>query len=805
MRTLIITICLLAVALTTAAQDAREPAVSPNGLYILTDFGDVAKRQAAEETLKRAGQWIRAHGGGMLIVPAGAAADMVIRNNFQTKREDKGPYITILDMRDGLPTLWPTQLGATKSFFDNGWTSMKIERILDTHQDYLPQWGSYYMVDLYNAVTRGSSSILRRCEAVKFGEETRFYPQGIRGIFHDQRMTFQFPGVKSTTGDAYPRITAIRWDPERKQHYFLAEATVAETTRGWLSNKSNVGVLGIHSTHNTDSQSFDFGVWRTQYGHGDTFLISGTYVYQGDVISTDGDEQGHVFNAEIEQDPTPFSGVVEAVDWARDAIIFRPGNKNAHKLGTSRGIINMNREKWLTAGTVKIIAPEEWSGMMTANPKYTARMAEFVRDGIDVTAFELTYTEGGKTRSSLTTWDGKPMRSFRSVYQGRAYPSLIHDGVNWLGGRIIASADCGWTDAVVGRYFAVAEKGEYLASGDGGGYYLNSAEDTYRWYLIRAFTRNPDGTCVIRIERVRYATEAAGAPTLYNADNYTWDGHERPLRYIIAPGAYATDIADGWKKAGMWESGSCSAADPRTIKVIASPDRGTRFDFAPGDPITQAVGADPRLPTGLRIREFNKIPTSWPTGAIEVMNFGLVSNGAGLVINGTGVDAASIQQRKDRRPPYENGVFINTVTGAGIRFGADVLEGALVFEQPFSAQPITWHHAGGASRLTVDPVTGDMAIAGSDLNLRAVKALGGLSATGTAARNLRGINVPVGRGEVRLRVVFATPEADGNYALHVQPNWNTNDWVVEKTATGFEAAFSSAAPAGAVIDWQLIR
>ncbi len=765
--------------------------VASNGVYRLTDFGDVARKDAAQKTLDLACGWIVEHGGGILVVPPQTARDLVIRNAYQKERtyDMARPSVTIVDNRSGSATLYPPQMGDRVVHGEQGWSGLRINRIMDA--DPLPFWGTQNLLEIYNAVIRGSSSVLRPVKFEKHGAEWRCYPETIRGIFPGQ--VFKDVAI----------VKDVRWDSARQLAYFTTDTPgLVEGKSYWISNKNNIGTMEIRTSHNTDSQAFDFHVFRQQYGIGDTFLISGTYEYQGDVASTYGDEQGHVFNAEIEQDPTPFSGEVESVDWARNALIFKPGSRNANKLGMSRGIINLNPKKWITAGSVFIVPAEELSGLLVANPKYKGRAGDYVTNGIPVADFDLTYAEGGKTLASLTTWDGKPFRTLRYPFRGRAYPSLIHNGVNWLGGRILGSADCGWTPAVVGRFFAVAEPGEYLTNQDGGGYRCNATSDTYRWYLIRSFTKNPDGTCAIRVERVRYAATLT-IPTLYREENNTWDGHERPLRYIIAPGAYAMDIADGWTENMAQGPG---AADPRTITLAAGPDRGTPFDFAADDPITQAIGADPFHPSGLRIRLFNKVPTSWTTGTIELENFGLVSSYAGLNLSGGPIDRdARKKSAKDGKPAFLNGVSINAVTEAGIRFGADCTEGALVFEQPVHSQAMLWRHAAGDTELVVDNQSGELRVTGGEVTLPTVKGLSGISATAVAAHNLRGIDVPVPAGAKRLEVVFSVPEADATYAVSVLPAWFTQVRLAEKTAKGFSVEFSEAAEAGKTVDWQLIR
>ncbi len=780
-----------------------EVAVGMDGTYLLSDFGEIRKMPAAGETLDKAAAWITAHGGGVLVVPAGTAKELVIRNQYQTLRPNAvTPVLTIIDRRGGMVVTHPPQIGLTMPFEFSGWTGTKTDRTLDTYPDFLPHWGSHTVSAINNTVLRGSSSVLRTCEVVKkAGSEVWVYPETIRGIFPAQRLSFTMPGVSTSI-----EVKDIYWDTARKQSYFTADIPEVQANgAGQLSNKSNVGSMLITTAHNADSQSFDFHVWREQYGHGDAFVISGWFAYQGDVMSSRGDENGVVLNAEIEGDIDAFTAKVESVDWANDALKFATGARNANKLGTSRPLINLNEKKWITAGSVLIVGAEDWSGMIVRNPAVQNKVDDYITWGITPDRFPMTYTDEQGHHPSLTTWDGKPVREFRYVYKGKTYPSLITRGANYLGGRIIGSPDCGWTPEVVGRFFAVAEEGEYATARDGGSYFCGGpAANVYRWYLIRAFKKNADGTCEIRIERVRFASVAAGGPTLYNDDNYTWDGHERPLKYIIAPGAFVSDIAEGWKE-GM--NSSPGADHPRTLKLADGPYRGTATDFAPGDPVVQAVGADPVFPRGVRIRQFNKIPSSWPTSAVEISNFGLVSTSAALLIGGDGmVDRdIALASRKDHKPAHGSALAIESVTGAGIRFSADVTEGALVFEQPVHEQPLVWKSAAGKTVLMVNPKNGNMSVSGGEVALPTVKGLSGISATSVAANNLRGINVPVKEGAQMLAVVFPANEPDANYSLTVQPNWFTLDRVVRKANNGFIVSFSTPAPKGAVVDWQLIR
>jgi hypothetical protein len=779
----------------------RAVEVSRNGEYALGDFGDIRTAASAQATLEQACRWIIDNGGGVLVVPTTAPEELVVQNSYQNDRES-GPTVTILDRRKGYEI---THLPAVGQRTPTGWYGAYDYRLINMQPRGLPFQGTHEMQGLRNAVVRGASSYMQlTSEAVEKGADRRIYVPSIRGIFVGQYLTLT--GQRGAYQPPFDRIwvKSIGWDAERKLNYLVADLEHDHPAGCILYNKHVTGSMNISSTANADNQTMELQVTRRQYAHGDSFLISGNYIYQGDVFSGLGDEQGVVLNAEVMQDPDPFHSVVESVDWADDALVFAPGPCNVQKLATSRAIINMNSNKWITGGHVVIVPPEDWGGHTIHNPAYDAKA--FVDDGIDLAKFSYTFKKDGEEAPSITTWDGHPLRRFTYAYQNKAYPSLVDGWVNNLGGAIIGSADCGWTEDVVGRFFAVADAGECLTPGakDLGVVYQSKLERTqYRWYLIKQFRKNADGTCRIKIERIRYAAGDAGAPNLYNADNYTWEGHVRPLSYIIAPGAYAYDVGDGWRDR---DHGVAEKSDPRIIRVVPNADRGTAFDFAAGDPIEQAIGADPALPMPIRVRVYNNVPDTMAHGMIELINWGTVSMSAGINLVGGGHNRDAIANRKDRKPFYGTGLHIGSVVGTGVRFGADVTEAALLFEQPNQrAQPLLWRHTGGETTLTVDPRGGEMSIAGSPLRVASVQGIEGLSATTVSARNLRGMDVAVPKGAKTFTIQFGQPEADARYALNIQPNWLTQDAVIEKTANGFTVEFSGPAPAGAALDWQLIR
>jgi hypothetical protein len=351
----------------------------------------------------------------------------------------------------------------------------------------------------------------------------------------------------------------------------------------------------------------------------------------------------------------------------------------------------------------------------------------------------------------------------------------------------------------------VDDPSEYLdpANDSGAGYTNGPQTRVYRWYEIQKLEERPDGTKRIYVERTRWNSVNGVAPKLYDFDNYTWSNHDRPLKYIIAPGAYVADISRAWTNSSYSE-GQVSPDSPRTLKLAPGGDVGTRFDFEKGDPIIQAIGQDPWNPTGMRIRHHNYVPSTIEDSSIQAVNYGRVTVDSGLSIGGGSMELATdVKNSKDKNPLFLKGVEIGASTGVGVFFRGDVRDAAILFEQPHNrAQPLVWRVQGQTTHsLVVDPQKGGFQFNGGGINLQR----GGISGGDKAANNLRGISLPVPVQGKQLKVTFAKPEADADYAIIVQSTWMTLDAISEKTATGFTVNFGTEAPADAHIDWMLLR
>lgn len=726
----------------------------------LDEFGDIADPAAAQDTLEAAVDELIAAGGGLLVIPEGAPEALKVENLRQAERltSDESPVVTILDTRRGYAVFHVPPIGKHQSCV---WSGLTVNRKLNLGGQSLPHCGVHPAQAIHNYNISGSSSYMATLtDPAKKGEDARCYVDLIRGIWVGANLNI----TSSAVGYAspYDRVTvkSIGWDPERRAHYFTADLEYDHPAAALVYNKHVTNALQINGYSNCDNQTpGELSVIRNHYAVGDNFVITGMMKYMGDVFSGFGDEGAVVFNAETVGEIDGFHSRVEAVDWGEDEITYEPGTVNPHTLSNSRPLINMNESKWITGGTVMVVSP------------------------------------GGS-------------------YRGQTYPGVIggpQNVFNYQGGAIIGSADCPWDESVVGRFFCLTEPTETLLPGDPssvGGYASAADRPIYRWYEIKGLERSADGTKRIKILRVRWSAVAAGAPTLFRDDNYTSDGHERPLTYAIAPGAWVYDISQGYADTFV-TGGWVGREEPRRIRVAAGPDRGTAADFEVGDAIEQACGPDPWQPRPLRIRQFDQMPSTMPSASIEVEQYGRVQVPYAMHFSSLTNSREDLTNRKDGRPAFGTVMGIDSMSGVGIDFGGEVLDAAIMFRQPHGrTQPIRWRNeVAGSSSLIVEPQTGDFVLTGGNVDVsgNALEQVKGISATDKAAHNLRGIDVAVPQPGTELVVTFATPEPDAEYAVGVTPSWMTALCVADKTARGFTVRFATPAPAGGKADWLMVR
>lgn len=378
---------------------------------------------------------------------------------------------------------------------------------------------------------------------------------------------------------------------------------------------------------------------------------------------------------------------------------------------------------------------------------------------------------------------------------------------------LVAPAEAGWDESLVGRFLAIDEPSESYAADErlSLGYAGAPGRPLHRWWHVTAIERRPDGRSNLFVERTSWWTTRRGGPTLMRFDNYSTDPSRlHPLACIVAPGAWASDVRDGVCGDTPGRVGLASPSDRRTIVLAPFPQQGTALDFEPNDPITQPLGADVWRPTGVRIRHHQGYPGIIGDASFSSYNTGKTQVDAALEVNAAaqGTLAEVLAKQKDRRPPYRVGIVLQAAMGTGLELRAPVEQAALdLWEDDGNLKPIQWRLPSRVARLHVDPKTADFIFSGGDLDLQGQGLVRqtGVSATATAAHNLRGIAVAIPKGSHRMAVRFDRPEADAVYSIVVQGNWFTLDRVTEKRSDGFNVDFSVPAPDGAAFDWQLVR
>jgi hypothetical protein len=683
-------------------------------------------------------------GGGILIIPRDAPEGWYPRNRMQAAFGTPG--VTVVDVRGGIERVYVPPLGATASDGLRGGNRL-IER--DASGNF-PWQGTYSTEAIVSRFRGGASSYLDRlARPATRGRDTRLYVVTLRGLFQGQ--TLRLTGERDGYGGDCEWVTVESLGLDGVEPFVVADTKRDHPLGALVYNKNVVNGLAISDTANCDNQSMSLMVEKTIHGAGDTFVVSANLNYQGNVMSAAGDEGGLCYAGDIVQDPEVFWGEVASWDKATRSLVYKPEAFRPQKLGTSRPIINMNPRKWLRQGKVVVVPPGY----------------RYLRE--DVTDL------------------GQPL--------------------------LIAPADPDWDTSHVERFLTIDEPSESYAADEAlsSGYAGAPGKPLHRWWPITALERRRDGRWNVFVERTFWWTGRRGGPTLLKFTNYSTDErHTHPLACIVATGAWASDVRDAVCGDTPGRVGSAGPHDSRTIRLAPFPQVGTRVDFEPNDPITQPLGSDVWRPTGVRIRHHQGYPGIIGDASFSSYNTGKTQVQAALEVNASvhGTLDEVVARQIDGRPPYGVGIVLHAATGTGLEIRGPVEQAAVdLWEYDGNIKPIQWRLPSRVARMYVDPKTADFVFSGGnqDLQGHGTDRQGGISATETPARNLRGIGVAVPRAARHVTVKFTQPEPDGVYSVVVQGNWFTLDRVTVKRGDGFDVEFSEPAPEKGSFDWQLVR
>lgn len=718
---------------------AGASASAQTNFYSLGDFGPLktpADVKAAYAKAKDA----MASSGGLLFVPSEAAKLYEEENTSQlSPRTPPFPAQTQKWTNFGGPGITVVQQDENGTVLKvPSIAGLQIERTLRMPlTESLPHWTTDYALKIHNNIIHGSESYLDWLqEPVEAGPDRKFYVATIRGL----RVGMFANCLGKNT--ARLCIKSLGYDAEKKMHYFIADTSVPFEARAVIQNKSNEGVIWMEQECHADEQTYDIMLNRDKYSLGDTYMYFARFRYMGNNHSAGGDENANIFAAYTESLLNNFNGTVEATDWQNNTVKFAGNAKNQNTLGASRPIINLNKEKWITKGKIIVVPAESY-------------------------------------------WD--TVDTGKYPFEGKTYPTYVVKGKGLrMGGLIRGDKDCPWDESIIGRWIAISDESELVK------------KSVYRWYQVDGLVKNPDGTKDITIQRFWWGAKTMGSMTLYRMDNYTWDGHVRPLSYVIAPGTYVAEVSRA-VPAGK------GAKMENLLGVAPYRDANTKFDFEKGDPIEQAVGPDPFVPTGFRLWAEDQIPGAFPAPILDINSFGHTTRYAAMWVRGGPSKLEALEKTPMQRPIWENAIVLDSAADVGINWKADFANAAILFQQPNHEQPMKWLYGPREVGKPAAEATLTVSTNAGVFTFSTPISTPGISADKMPARNLRGKDVAVKAGETSVVVSFPVEEADASYAVFIEKNWLGDRAITKKDAKGFTIQFEKPAPADAKLDWMIVR
>ncbi len=718
--------------------------ISASEIHELHEFGDVSSSAAAKATYKKAVKEITASGGGILYITNKTAKGFEPESPIQKNLSANS--VTAIDIRGGKTRMVLPSLGFRMPDDPHGYGGLFLDRQIN--QEAINVNGNNVNLRISNRVVKGLTSYFQKVNDYELQPDgkMKIYPPTLAGLNAGAVLfVLQGKGGKGRSGEfetpsrLTAKITRLGWDHAKRKGFIVMQRLNPRDKWGKLTALINKSSAGT--------------------------------VYIGDTIHCDGEIAGSIsLQKKIFGQGDNFGMAMRYMYMGN--IMSTGGDENG---------CGYTVDTWQMLDSFK-------GKVETWNPK----------------TGELVYTKKSTRANTLGT--SRPMINLNPkkwITKGKIKVMANNSNGDSARNGYVLGVGVDWSPDIIGRAIAVNIPEEYCGTSKVGFWKHNLAgRKVRRWWRISGYRKMPNGEQRIWVERTRWWINAKATLTLINEKNYF-----KELPYIIAPCALVADVSEGVlaenKSSIKGRSIMPKPGDKRLVWLAPPGCTGTRFDFAPGDPIEQAIGPDPRHVVGYRVRHREANPTMLPSASFYSINNGAYPVYAGLLV-GAGHDKMQIPHHNK----YRSGVQIFASCDNAIKIDGKTGNAAILLEE-FTGKPqkIVWNGPRTRTVLLATPRSGDLKLVGGALDLsgRQVFEISGISATRKKSLNLRGIGINVNAGKKELNVKFSKPEPDAVYAVAVTPSWLTTLAVTKKAEGGFKVDFGTPAPENAKVDWILIR
>ena len=721
---------------------AAAPAPARAQTESLDAFGPIDTPAAAQATLEKALDQMQKRGGGLLLIPRGAAPSWKPVNQSQeqlrtpappaqAKQWRAGPGVTVVDCREGNVTLSPPQS-----------TGTVISRTLNlSPTQSLADEETSPMVDLFNAAVRGPCAYdVTLLEPVTAGTDRPHYVSSIVGLRPGLPLQ-PYQGKNAplvTTTKNSPKIKSLGYDTEKGHWYVVANADVDMPAGRRFGYATDTMTVRSQTDAHNENQTFDICLWRKNYSQGGGALVDARLRYMSDLIPSSPGGGSVLYSAKIDNLTENFRGRVASFDESKHELVYTDP-VNADSLSSGRPIINLNPTKCLT-GKAYVMQPAGaiigWGGVIRSTDAAWTHDIVGRYFAIDEPS---EYVSGGVTvrRWWLISGIGEE--------KGIKQMTIVR---HWWGAKQVA----GITTLLDPRNFTTDEtKPKLMRYIVAPGVNVYDASDG-----VESANVNPNGS--------RRTLRLADGP----ADKTPFQfASGDPIEQAVGPDPFRVVPLRSW-----------------LFEDIPSPYYAPSFDIVNDGPIQRS--------TVLRIAGERTIPP--PPDAPKT--FGLVRFGTavhveassknGIVFQGDTQDAAILINQPGSASGDPQFVTWMTSLGKGFRTVRMSVDDEGIMHLP-AQTPLSLADGGvsGVKAISV-PKSAD-------------------AAPGNKGSNLRGLKIVVPKGATSIDIQFPVPEGDGLFAVNVRTSWITNTAVHGQQTRGFTVQFDKPAPANAFIDWLIIR